>query len=173
MLTPFVSVLAADAHETTFLVWDVESQQQFPAAEEARSSKSILVKQISYAKLRTTRSWADDFKDLELSLILSNNNLHAVVLPLAVCGVAEDPFVFAFESSATLDCPSFAFLLPLTVIRAFVASNLYAESSLNFDSRGSSAPSEPVWEYSGGANQESTRNARHHDSVDVSAKQIE
>ena len=49
-------VLAADAHEATFLVWDIESQQQFPVAEEAGLSKSNLVKQISYAELRTTRS---------------------------------------------------------------------------------------------------------------------
>ncbi len=49
-------VLSAEANEATFLVWNIESQQQLPVAEEAGLSKSDLVKQISYAELRTTRS---------------------------------------------------------------------------------------------------------------------
>ncbi len=120
-------------------------------------SKTILVIQISYAELSATRSRVDELSDLELSLILLNNNLHAAVSPLAVFGIAEDQFVIAIKSSATLDSNLISIYSPLPVIRAFVASNFDAESSLHFDFGESSsilAPFEIVWELSGGANQE-------------------
>jgi len=108
-------------------------------------------------------------------MFLPNNNLHTVVLPFAVFGIAEDPFVFALESSAAPNSSFIAIYLPLTVILAFIASNFDVEFSFNFDCRASSilAPFEPVWKLSGGANQECTRNARHHDSIDMFPKPIE
>ena len=108
-------------------------------------------------------------------MVLVNNDLHAVVSPLAIFGIAEDQFVFALESSATPNSSFPAIYLPLTVILAFITSNIDAESYFNFDLRESSsilAPFEPVWELSG-VNQEFPRNAWHHDKIDVSAKQIE
>ena len=71
-----------------------------------------------------------DFKDLELFLFPFNNNLHAVVHPLAVFGISKDPFAFAIKSSATPNSTFIAIFLPLPVIRAFVASNFSADSEL-------------------------------------------
>ena len=114
--------------------------------------------------------------DLKLTFFLLSNNLHAVVSPLAVFGMPEDQFVFAFENTVTANSFLGASYSPLTEIFAFVVSDFYSESSLNFYFRGSSsilAPFEPVLELSLGANQESSRYARHYHAVDVFANQIE
>ncbi len=91
-----------------------------------------------------------------------NNNLHAVVVPFAVFGIAEEPFavffaitfvsVTAVESSATPTNYLVASVIPFPEIMAPFASNFLKTETTSFNlffrDSGILAPFEPVWKLS-------------------------